>query len=78
MIRFAPFTQAPGGFVTAIQLSDGQFLIEGWVFNLTPFDGGEPRHEPNHHFLTRSETEATETISDFIGWLDKPLDRSAT
>ncbi|MFD9053617.1 hypothetical protein [Streptomyces zaomyceticus] len=77
-MRLTPFTPAPGGFVTAIQLSDGQFLIEGWVFNATPFAGGEPRHEPNHHFLTRDETAATETISEFIGWLDKPLGRSAT
>lgn len=77
-MRLTPFTPTPGGFVTAIQLSDGQFLIEGWSLNMTPFDHDEPRHEPNYHFLTGSETEAAETIGEFIGWLDKPLGRRST
>ncbi|MFE9139662.1 hypothetical protein [Streptomyces sp. NPDC007355] len=77
-MTITPFTSATGGFVTAVQLADGQFLIEGWIFNAAPFDGGEPRHEPNFHFLTRDETEAIDTISEFIGWLDKPLGTNAT
>ncbi|MFE5941906.1 hypothetical protein [Streptomyces sp. NPDC056480] len=77
MMRLVPFTPAPGGFVTAVQLSGGQFLIEGWVLNLAPSDGGEPRHEPSYHFLTRDETEAAETVSEFTGWLDRPLGRGA-
>ncbi|MFH8257566.1 hypothetical protein [Streptomyces roseolus] len=69
-----PFTPAPGGFVTAVQLSDGQFLVEGWSLNLAPSDGGETRHEANFHFLTGNETEAAETVGEFIAWLDKPID----
>ncbi|MEU5196067.1 hypothetical protein AB0G86_18755 [Streptomyces scabiei] len=72
-----PFTPAPGGFVTTVQLPDGQFLVEGWSLNLAPSDGGEPRHEPNLHFLTESDTEAAATVSEFISWLDKPIDHSA-
>lgn len=68
-----PFTQCAGGFITTRPLPDGRILVEGWHFNPTPFDGGDPRHETAYHWITTSQEEATAMIDEFSGYLTAPL-----
>ncbi|MFD8488682.1 hypothetical protein [Streptomyces sp. NPDC059712] len=67
------YTKAPGGFVAAHQLPDGRFLVEGWHLNLTPFDAPEPRHDIHYEHIANTSAEATETVQEFAGWLQSPL-----
>ncbi|MEU0847707.1 hypothetical protein ABZ387_07030 [Streptomyces flaveolus] len=68
-----PYTQCPGGFVTARTLPDGRILVEGWQLNLAPFDSDQPRHEIAFDHLAATPAEAEKTVAEFVGWLDKPL-----
>ncbi|WP_435643901.1 hypothetical protein ACR9VJ_26600 [Streptomyces sp. H49] len=68
-----PFTPCPGGFITARPLPDGRTLVEGWAINVTPFDGGEPRHDVAYHWITTGEQETAETVAEFARYLAEPI-----
>lgn len=70
------YTKATGGFVTAHQLPDNRFLIEGWHLNLQPFDATEPRHDIHYEHIANTPTEASKTVQEFVGWLQSPLNAS--
>ncbi|MET8571868.1 hypothetical protein [Streptomyces sp. NPDC004783] len=72
------FTQTPGGFVTAHQLPDGRFLIEGWHLNLAPHDSDQPRHDIHYEWIANTPAEATETVKEFVGWLTTPIGTPTT
>lgn len=67
------FTRSPGGFITAVPLPDGRVLVEGWAFNPSPFDGGQPRHEVAYHWVAETEAEALDTVREFSGHLAEPI-----
>ena len=63
------YTKTPGGFVTAHQLPDNRFLIEGWHLNLTPYDADQPRHEIHYEHIADTPAEAIATVREFTDWL---------
>ncbi|WP_333743820.1 hypothetical protein [Streptomyces ardesiacus] len=71
------YTKAAGGFVTAHQLPDNRFLVEGWHLNLQPFDATEPRHNIHYEWIASTPDEAAKTVAEFVAWLDKPLDAAS-
>ncbi|MFI8351310.1 hypothetical protein [Streptomyces sp. NPDC085596] len=68
----APFTPCPGGFITAIQLPNGRFLVEGWVLIQSTFDSNAPRHEPAYHWITDTEPDAADMVAEFARDLKTP------
>ncbi|MFF7096400.1 hypothetical protein ACFY9A_28995 [Streptomyces rubradiris] len=66
------FTSCPDGFVTARSLPDGQYVVEGWVLTLNPIDGGEPRHAQAYHWIAADDREATDTVTELVGYLTPP------
>ncbi|MYS16131.1 hypothetical protein [Streptomyces sp. SID4982] len=73
----APYTPCPGGFVTARELPDGRFLIEGWVLIQSTVHGDEPRHEPAYHWITDTEPDAASMVGEFVRDLAAPAATSA-
>lgn len=70
MATVPPFTQVPGGFVTAQPL-DGQYVIEGWLLTREPHDFDQPCSQPVYHLIAGTEDEAVRLVAEFVADLAK-------